>query len=104
LVMPLPLKLEYTDGTTETLQLGAELWRYNTEKCSKLIMTTKELKSVVLDPREELADCDIENNFWPRRPVKTKFQLFKEEAEKNPLRELTKPDTDDKRPPAISTQ
>ena len=39
----------------------------------------------------ELADCDLENNFWPRRAVKTRFQLHKEEAEKNPLRELTRP-------------
>ncbi len=91
IVMPLPLRLEFTDGSTEELKLGAELWRYHTGKCSKLIMTTKELKSVTLDPRDELADCDLENNFWPRRPVKTPFQLFRDEQEKNPLRELKKP-------------
>ncbi|WP_414662735.1 M1 family metallopeptidase [Horticoccus sp. 23ND18S-11] len=91
LVMPLPLRIEYTDGTTEEMQLGAELWRYNTDKSSKLIMTAKEIRAVTLDPRDEMADCDLENNFWPRRPVKTKFQLFKEAEEKNPLRELTKP-------------
>ncbi len=96
IVMPLPLRLEFTDGTTEELKLGAELWRYNTEKCSKLLMTTKELKAVTLDPRDEMADCDIENNFWPRRPAKTKFQLFRDEQEKNPLRELTKPEAADK--------
>ncbi|MES2694225.1 MAG: M1 family metallopeptidase [Verrucomicrobiota bacterium] len=90
IVMPLPLRLEYTDGTTEEMKLGAELWRYNSGKCSKLIMTTKELKAITLDPRDEMADVDIENNFWPRRAVKTKFQLFKDEAEKNPLRELKK--------------
>ena len=91
IVMPLPLRLEFTDGTTEELKLGAELWRYHTGKCSKLIMTTKQLKSVTLDPRDELADCDVENNFWPRRLVKTPFQLFRDEQEKNPLRELKKP-------------
>lgn len=90
ILMPLPLRLEFTDGTTEELKLGAELWRYNSAKCSKLIMTTKELKSVSLDPRDEMADVDLENNFWPRRAVKTKFQLFKDEAEKNPMRELKK--------------
>ncbi|HEY1107325.1 MAG TPA: M1 family metallopeptidase, partial [Opitutaceae bacterium] len=90
ILMPLPLRLKFTDGTTEELKLGAELWRYNSAKCSKLIMTTKELKSVSLDPRDEMADVDLENNFWPRRAVKTKFQLFKDEAEKNPMRELKK--------------
>ena len=104
IVMPLPLRLEYTDGSTEDVKLGAELWRYNTGKCSKLIMTTKELKSVTLDPRDEMADVDIENNFWPRRAVKTKFQLFKEEAEKNPLRELTKPPAEEKPENTRSTQ
>ena len=54
-------------------------------------MTAKELKAVTFDPRDELADCEIENNFWPRRPVKTRLQLFKEETEKNPLRELSRP-------------
>ena len=104
IVMPLPLRLEFTDGTTEELHLGAELWRYHTEKCSKLIMTTKELKAVTLDPRDEMADVDIENNFWPRRPVKTKFELYKEAEEKNPLRELTKPKAEEPRNAAGSTQ
>ncbi len=91
IVMPLPLRLDYADGTTEEMMLGAELWRYDTGHCAKLLMTTKELKAVTLDPRDELADCDLENNFWPRRLVKTRFQLFQEEAGKNPMRELTKP-------------
>ena len=103
IVMPLPLRLEFTDGTTEEMQLGAELWRYNTEKCTKLIMTTKELKAVTLDPRDEMADCDLENNFWPRLPVKTKFQLYKDGTERNPLRELTKPEPG-KRPVPASKQ
>ena len=90
IVMPLPLKIEYTDGTTEEMMIPAEIWRHNTEKCSKFIMTKKEIKSIVLDARDEMADCNIENNFWPRRPVKTKFQLFKDENEKNPMRELGK--------------
>ena len=90
-VMPLPLRLEFTDGSSEEMMLGAELWRHDTTRTSKLILTEKELKSVTLDPRDELADCDLENNFWPRRPVKTRFQLHREEAEKNPLRELTRP-------------
>ena len=92
LLTPLILKLDYTDGSTEEMKLPAEIWRFNTEKAAKLIVTKKELKAVTFDPRHELVDCDIENNFWPRRPVKTKFQLFKEETAKNPMRELTQPE------------
>ncbi|MDP2138984.1 MAG: M1 family metallopeptidase, partial [Candidatus Didemnitutus sp.] len=98
LITPLILQVEYTDGTVEEMKLPAEIWRFNTEKAAKLIMTTKELKSVTFDPRQELVDCDLENNFWPRRPVKTKFQLFKDDPAKNPLRELTKPETETEKP------
>jgi len=91
LITPLILKLDFTDGSSEEMTLPAEIWRFNTEKTAKFIMTKKELKAVTFDPRQELVDCDIENNYWPRRPVKTKFQLFKEEPAKNPMRELTQP-------------
>ncbi len=96
LLTPLILKLDYADGSTEELKLPAEIWRFNTEKAAKLIMTKKELKAVTFDPRQELVDCDIENNFWPRRPVKTKFQLFKEDAARNQMREVTKPEKPEK--------
>ncbi|MEQ1748463.1 MAG: M1 family metallopeptidase [Prosthecobacter sp.] len=92
LVMPIILKLDYTDGSSEELKLPAEIWRFNTEKASKFIVTKKELKAVTFDPRQELVDTDIENNFWPRRPVKSKFQLFKDDKTPNPMRELTKPE------------
>ncbi len=95
LLTPVILKLEFTDGSNEELTLPAEVWRFNTEKTAKLILTKKELKAVTFDPRQELADTDVENNFWPRRPVKSKFQLFKDEKAVNPLRELTKPKPQD---------
>ncbi len=94
LVTPVPLKLEYTDGTSEELQIPAEIWRFNTEKASKVHLTTKELKAITFDPRQELMDTEVENNFWPRRLNKTKLQLFKDEKPGNPMRELTKPNAD----------
>ena len=39
-------------------------------------------------------DTDWETNFWPRRLVKTKLQLFKDEKPANPMRELTKPEAE----------
>lgn len=92
LLTPVILKIEYTDGSSEELTLPAEIWRFNSEKASKLLLTRKELKSVVFDPRQELVDCDVENNFWPRRPVKSRFQLYKDEKATNPMRELTRPE------------
>jgi hypothetical protein len=89
LVMPVILQVDYADGTTEELRIPAEIWRYDNSNVSKLIVTKKEIKSVTLDPHLETADVDLENNSFPRRPVKSRFQLFKD-AQKppNPMQEL----------------
>jgi hypothetical protein len=44
---------------------------------SKLIVTRKEAKAIVLDPNLETADAELSNNFFPRRTVPTRFQTFK---------------------------
>jgi len=77
------------------MKLPAEIWRFDTRKTSKMIFTKKEIKAVTFDPRQELTDTDVENNFWPRRPVKSKFQLFKDDKAPNPMREVTKPEKEE---------
>ena len=77
LVMPLIFKVEYMDGTSEQIRVPAEIWRYNNFDVSKLIVTRKEAKAIVLDPNLETADADLSNNFFPRRTVPTRFQVFK---------------------------
>ena len=82
------LQIDYTDGTSEELRIPAEIWRYNSAKVSKLIMTPKEIKSITLDPHLETADTDLSNNFFPRRPVKSRFQLYKEEKQRSPMQDI----------------
>lgn len=77
LVMPLIFKVEFMDGTSEEIRVPAEIWRYDNFNVSKLIITKKEAKSITLDPNLELADVDMSNNFFPRRAVPTRFQVFK---------------------------
>jgi aminopeptidase N len=77
LVMPLIFKVEYADGTSEEIRVPAEIWRYNNFDVSKLIVTKKEAKSIILDPNLETADVDLNNNYFPRRAVPTRFQVFK---------------------------
>ena len=77
LVMPVIVEIEYTDGTKEMKRWPAELWRRNPNKVSKLVMTEKEIKSITLDPKRETADADLENNYWPRRPLRSRVELFK---------------------------
>ncbi|MFN2517323.1 MAG: aminopeptidase, partial [Pyrinomonadaceae bacterium] len=86
LVMPIILAIEYTDGTKEELRLPAEIWRYNNTEVSKLIMTPKEIRSIAVDPRFETADVDVTNNYFPRRPEKIQFPIFREQpAAPNPM-------------------
>ena len=98
LVMPVILDVEYTDGTRDLLNIPAEIWRYNNSEVSKLIMTPKEIRSVTLDPRQQTADADLANNSFPRRPVRTRFQLFKEEQKQNPMQLLERKQPADQQP------
>jgi hypothetical protein len=89
LVMPVIFEIEYADGTHEELRIPAEIWRYNNTSVSKLIMTPKEIRSITLDPHLETADTDLANNFFPRRLMKTRFELFREQqAQPNPMQQL----------------
>jgi hypothetical protein len=77
LVTPVILKVEYTDGSTEELKLPAEIWRFNTEKASKLLFTKKELKSSPSTRARNSWTPTWRTTSGRRRPVKSKFQLFK---------------------------
>lgn len=89
LVMPVILEVDYVDGTKDELRIPAEIWRLNNFNVSKLIVTNKEIKSITLDPHLETADVDLQNNYFPRRLVKSRFQLFKDEKKtRNPMQEL----------------
>jgi hypothetical protein len=85
LVMPVILEIEYTDGKKEELRIPAEIWRRNNQAVTKMIVTPREIKSIVLDPHLETADTDLSNNAWPPKLVKTPFQLFKERETPNPM-------------------
>lgn len=84
LVSPVIFDIEYMDGTHEMMRIPAEIWRYNNTEVSKLITTNKEIRFISLDPRLETADVDMANNSFPRRPVKSRFQLFKDQQQGPP--------------------
>lgn len=84
LVMPIILKLDYADGSSETMRIPAEIWRRSPKEVKKLIVTDKgkELTQVEVDPRWETADADIENNLYPRRIVPSRVETYKSEKSK----------------------
>ena len=85
LVMPLIVELTYEDGSKETRRFPVEVWNKNNERINKLVITEKEVVSMTLDPRLETADVDLDNNFFPPRISKSRFQLFKQRKRLNDM-------------------
>jgi hypothetical protein len=93
MVMPVIVKMEYEDGTDETVRFPAEIWRKNAEEIIKTIPTSKKVVKFTLDPFHEIADIDTGNNTFPKAPEQaTRFQLYKENKAKalNPMQEAAR--------------
>jgi len=97
LVMPIILEFTFTDNTKEIIRIPAEIWKSNNEKVSKVFFFEKEVSGVYLDPFKEIADTDVSNNGFPRKPTLSKFQVFKDrqlrwgaDGRQNPMQKALK--------------
>lgn len=97
LVMPIILDIEYTDGSREELRIPAEIWRRNARHVTKLIVRDKEIAAITVDPHLETADADLTNNHWPRKPVTSRIELFKQKQRRDMMREFETEDGGGKR-------
>ena len=77
LVMPIILELQYEDSTNHIIRIPAEIWRKNKNQITKVFATKKLVKFFNLDPQLETADINLLNNNWPRKMIKSKFELYK---------------------------
>ncbi len=94
LVMPIIVEIEFEDGSKQTETYPAEIWKSDNQRVTKLIITSQPIKSLVLDPRLQTADTDLSNNYFPPRIEKSRFQLYKEKKESNPMQKANGTDTD----------
>ena len=85
LVSPVILDIKYADGKRGTVRMPAEIWKRNTKTVKKLVVAKKEITQIEIDPMLETADTDRNNNYWPPRPIESRFQLQKRKKEKNPM-------------------
>ncbi len=76
LVMPIILQFDFEDGSHETAFIPAEIWRKNEEEVSKVFAFEKEVTNIILDPMLETADTDLNNNYFPRQSIPSRFELF----------------------------
>jgi hypothetical protein len=77
LIMPIIFLMEFEDGTTQEVRLPAEVWRVDSTKFSKMVVTEKKVVRFELDPRRETADADRNNNHFPPELEPTRFEVFK---------------------------
>ena len=75
LVMPVIVKLDFTDGTTETVRIPAEIWRRNSKQVTWQYVSAKTLKRAELDPLWETADADRDNNLFEGAGVSKVLKL-----------------------------
>ncbi|WP_207435165.1 M1 family metallopeptidase [Sabulibacter ruber] len=92
LVMPVVMQMNFQDGTSEIVRIPAEIWRYDEKEITKVFVTEKPVANFVLDPFQETADIDLNNNSYPQRQQPSRFELFKEQPRgitPNPLQQQT---------------
>lgn len=65
IVMPIIVKFEYEDGTSEIKRIPVEIWLKTNDKTSKTFVSEKRPVNVILDPNKETADVNRSNNKWP---------------------------------------
>jgi hypothetical protein len=77
LVMPILIEFTFTDGSTEFMNIPAEIWRRNHLSVKKLFVFYKEVERVELDPDWYTADTNVENNHYPRRIIPSRIEAYK---------------------------
>jgi len=93
MIMPLIIKFNFKDGSSEIKRIPAEIWSRNNLETSKVFVFDKDVDSVELDPNLETADCDLSNNHWPPKTVQSRFELYKYSrrgSRPNPMQEADK--------------
>ena len=90
LVMPLLLKFDFLDGSSEEYRIPAEVWLLQNQEASKIFSLDKEVVQITLDPYLETADVDMSNNYFPPKQPMNRFELFRSRqggapAEENPM-------------------
>ncbi|MDB5469093.1 MAG: rane alanine aminopeptidase [Caulobacter sp.] len=88
LVMPVILKMDFTDGTSETVRIPPEVWRKNSRQVTWQYVTPKTLKSALIDPNWETADADLANNAFPRAITPLTFKPASDDPENNRMKDM----------------
>ena len=84
LVMPILMEIGYEDQSSEVIKLPAEIWRYNSATVNRMLISEKRIIQIAIDPTLETADVNIENNYYPRRILPSRIEIYKQAIERTP--------------------
>lgn len=87
LVMPVILKLDFADGSSETKRIPAEVWRYNSRAVTWQYVTPKTVTRAEIDPLWETADADRSNNVYAGPIDGRTLKVGLPSPESNPMRD-----------------
>ena len=93
LVMPIIIEFTYEDGSKELEYIPAEIWRKNETSVTKVFIKDKTVTQIALDPHRETADTNETNNFFPKKIIPSRFEMFKRKkrtVKKNPMQKYGK--------------
>lgn len=66
MAMPIILRVDYTNGTSDTVVQAADVWFTGTRAVVMTIpLRGKVVRSIILDPENRFQDLDRTNNSWP---------------------------------------
>jgi hypothetical protein len=77
LVMPIIIEWTFEDGSQEIETLPAEIWRKNESEVTKVFVKDKVVTNITIDPNEETADVNTQDNIFPRTEKFSKFDRYK---------------------------
>jgi Peptidase family M1 domain len=77
LVMPIVIEWTFKDGSKEIEKLPAEVWRLNESEFKRSFIKDKEVATVIIDPNQEMAEADLSDNVFPKKPIENKFDELK---------------------------
>lgn len=107
LVTPVIVKFTFKDNTTATVPIPAEIWRRDARRVNWTYVTPKEVTGVEIDPRQETADVERSNNYFPARIEPTRLEVFRDRrAVRNQMKddELTVTPDSLETKPAVTTR
>jgi hypothetical protein len=100
LISPLPVTINFENGTSEEHMIPAEIWRRNAKNVTKLFVLDSRAAGFELDNAHQTADADFSNNAYPQRISQSRIDLYKSSSSSSSmmadmLRELHSEESDD---------